>query len=173
MTSIHAEIIPAQESHIEEVNVVVGEVAREREYLTFFDAFPMESTREFIMGNIANGNPNFVALVENKIIGWCDITRNTSRPVNRHSGTMGMGILARYRGIGIGRKLLAAAINAAKEKGIFRIELTVRETNHIACTLYEKMGFVREGTLRKEWHVDDKYYDTHVMALLLPPLCEA
>jgi len=169
---MHVEIIPVQESHIEEVNAIVGKVAREREYLTFFDAFPMESTREFIMGNIANGNPNFVAMMGNKIIGWCDITQNTSRPVNRHSGTMGMGILAPYRGIGIGRKLLAAAINAAKQKGILRIELTVRETNHIARALYEKMGFVLEGILRKEWHANGKYYDTHVMALLLPPLCE-
>jgi len=73
----------------------------------------------------------------------------------------------------IGQKLLAAAINAAKEKGILHIELTIRETNRTARALCEKMAFVLEGTLREEWYVDGKYYNIHVMALLLPRLCEA
>jgi RimJ/RimL family protein N-acetyltransferase len=167
---VSVDIIPIEEKHIAGFNAAVGEVARERLYLSFFDAFPMEGSRKFVMNNIANGNPQFVAILDNKVIGWCDINPNTSRVISPHCATMGMGILPPYRGQGIGKKLLAAALDAAKKKGILRVDLTVRATNLNAIKLYEKFGFVHEGTMRKEACVDGLYYDTHMMALLFPPL---
>lgn len=164
-----AEIIPISEAHIEEFREAVGSVAREGNFLTVLDAFPLESTREYVLGNIANGYPHFIAILDGKIVGWCDISLGSDRAVHQHCGTMGMGVLKPYRGMGIGRRLLVAAIDAAGKK-FQRIQLSVRETNTNARALYEKMGFILEGTLRKEWHTNGVYYDTHVMALLLPPL---
>lgn len=164
------DIIPIAEEHIEAFNAAVGEVAREKNYLTFLDCPPMEGTYEFVRENIAQGHPQFVAMEGNKLIGWCDITPDSTREVHRHKGTLGIGILAGYRGQGIGRRLMETAITAAARKGLTRIELKVRASNTHARALYEKLGFVLEGTMRKEWHVDGQYYDTHFMALLLPPL---
>jgi RimJ/RimL family protein N-acetyltransferase len=160
-------IRPIAENDIEDFNAAVGEVARERDYLTFLDNPPMNGTDAFVRDNIANGHPQFIAITDNKIIGWCDITPDTSRVVHEHKGTLGIGILKPYRGQGLGRRLMNAAIQAAKEKGLQRIELKVRTTNTNAFMLYQKLGFVLEGTMRKEWHVDGVYYDTHFMALWL------
>lgn len=51
-----------------------------------------------------------------------------------------------HRGLGIGRKLLNAAIDAAREAGADHFELTTGETDTEARNLYESSGFTnREG----------------------------
>lgn len=159
-------IIPITETYTENYRQAVGEVAREGNFLTMLDAFPKDTTEAFVKENIAASNPHLIALHDGRVVGWCDITPKSERPVHSHCGTMGMGLLKPYRGKGLGKKLLTQALEAAKKKGWSRIELTVRATNHPARALYEKMGFVLEGTLRKEWHTAGMFYDTHIMAKL-------
>jgi RimJ/RimL family protein N-acetyltransferase len=43
----------------------------------------------------------------------------------------------------------------------------VRTDNERAIRLYEGKGFVYEGTMRKEFFVDGRYYDLHWMGLEL------
>lgn len=43
------------------------------------EATPLPQTREFVMGMIAKGNPQFVATAQDKVVGWCDISRHFSR----------------------------------------------------------------------------------------------
>jgi ribosomal protein S18 acetylase RimI-like enzyme len=159
-------IRPITENDIEAFNAVVGAVARERDYLTFLDCPPMDGTREFVLDNIKNHHPQFLALDGEAVVGWCDITPPSTREVHRHVGVLGIGLLPPYRGRGLGRQLMQAALDAARAKGLTRIELKVRATNTRARALYEKMGFVLEGTLRRDWCVDGQCYDTHVMGLV-------
>lgn len=67
---------------------------------------------------------HIIAVCDNRIIGWSDISA-LDRPVFAHIGSLGIGILASYRGRGIGKKLLQTAIQKAEQKGLTRIELTV------------------------------------------------
>ncbi len=166
----NADIVPITEAHIASYNTAVGVVAREGNFLSILDAFPMESTREYVRGNIAQGYPHFVAVTGEQVIGWCDINSVSDREVHRHCGLLGMGLVAEYRRRGIGQRLITAAIDAAQRRGFLRIELKVRATNQAAIALYEKAGFALEGTLRKEWCANGQYCDSHVMALLFPPL---
>ncbi|HRE32272.1 MAG TPA: GNAT family protein, partial [Candidatus Berkiella sp.] len=100
------------------------------------------------------------------VIGWCDIT-SLDRPVYAHCGELGVGVLADYRGQGIGQALILAALQKAKEKGLSRIELMVFEKNFPAIKLYEKLGFVIEGTKRQAVKIDDQYQDLICMALFI------
>jgi ribosomal protein S18 acetylase RimI-like enzyme len=54
-----------------------------------------------------------------------------------------------HQGQGIGRKVFTAFLEEIKEsmKGIYRVELIVRESNLRGVLLYETLGFVREGRL--------------------------
>ncbi len=55
-----------------------------------------------------------------------------------------------------------------------RIELTVyAETNPRALRVYEKVGFKREGTLRRAQFIGGRYRDVAVMGLLAEELTEA
>jgi RimJ/RimL family protein N-acetyltransferase len=80
---------------------------------------------------------------------------------------MGMGLLADYRGRGIGERLLRATIDAARAAGFERIELTVYARNVRAAALYRKVGFAHEGTRIRGKKLDGEYDDVHMMGLLL------
>jgi RimJ/RimL family protein N-acetyltransferase len=52
--------------------------------------------------------------------------------------------------------------------GVHRIELEVYAFNPRARPVYEKLGFVHEGTRRQAPHWDGEWVDAHVMAMLAP-----
>ncbi len=159
------EIIPITEKHIESFRTAVGSVAREQKYLSFLDAPSIEMTRTFVLENIRDHWPQYVAISKDKVIGWCDIT-SLHRPVLAHSGVLGIAVLAKYRGQGIGQALLHVALNKAKEIGLTRIELTVREKNELAISLYKKFGFEIEGRHRNAVQIKGVYENNLSMALL-------
>jgi ribosomal protein S18 acetylase RimI-like enzyme len=110
--------------------------------------------------------PHFAALVEGRVAGWCDIS-SMERPIYAHSGLLGMGVIAQYRGNGIGNALLRAVIESARARGLVRVELTVREKNLPALTLYRKVGFRVEGIKQKAVRLDGEYENNILMALIL------
>lgn len=141
-------------------------VARERRYLRLTEAPSIESTLAFVAGNLAKGNPHFIAVEDGQVVGWCDISR-ADHPAESHSGQMGMGLLPNFRGRGLGKALLASALAAARHASFHRVALDVYSTNTIAIRLYETMGFEREGLLRDAHQTADGYRDIVLMALLL------
>lgn len=158
-------ILPIANEHIEGFHKALDTVAREREYLTLLEAFPLEETRDFVLGMIAKGNPQFVALAGGDVVGWCDINRHTF-PSHAHAGHLGMGIIPAYRGQGLGRRLIETTLQAARNAGIERVELSVHADNSRAVALYEKVGFVREGLARKSVRIDGRYKDAIQMAII-------
>jgi len=103
-------------------------VAHERKYLSSLEAPPIERSIAFVTANVANSNPHYVALIDDRVIGWCDIVRD-SHPWKRHTGTLGMGVVAEHRGKGIGRELITAALAAAKASAFHRVRLDVYASN--------------------------------------------
>lgn len=162
----HVEIMPITEKYIEGFWSAVDSVARERKYLAFLEGPPINTTRDFVLQNIEGNWPHFIAVCDGCVIGWCDIS-SLDRPVFAHVGSLGIGILAAYRGQGIGKKLMQAAIQQAEQKGLTRIELTVREQNKPAIALYKKLGFEKEGVHKNAVCIEGKYENHIFMALLL------
>lgn len=158
-------IVPIKYDHINEYNLVVGKVARERKYLAFLEGPCLEMSQSFVKENIEEDWPHFVAIMDGKIIGWCDIS-SLHRDVCKHSGSLGVGVLDEYRGRGVGELLMRAALQKAKSKGLTRIELTVRENNIRAIELYKKLGFVVEGLHINAIRIDGHYENYISMALL-------
>ena len=54
---------------------------------------------------------------------------------------------------------------ATKTRIITKINLRVRTDNRRAIQLYESKGFALEGTIRREFLIDGKYYDHHWMGI--------
>src|SRR5262247_3448517 len=77
--------------HIEGFHKVVDFVACERRYLASFEAPPLVRTRQFVMNNISKGYSQFVAIADEKVVGWCDVIPK-DRPVHVHCGVLGMGL---------------------------------------------------------------------------------
>jgi ribosomal protein S18 acetylase RimI-like enzyme len=70
-----------------------------------------------------------------------------SREKVRHKATLfGMYVPSRFRGVGLGRQLVDAALGYARSRaGIKIVQLTVSQGNTSAETLYRRCGFVEFG----------------------------
>jgi RimJ/RimL family protein N-acetyltransferase len=159
------EIVPITQEHIEGFHRTLDFVARERRYLAFLEAPPIESIRTFVLGSIEQGYPQLVVLSAGEVIGWCDVMRKP-RPIYAHTGVLGMGLLPDFRNKGIGRELIQRTLAAARAFGFHRVELTVRENNANAIELYKKAGFEIEGLLRDAIQVEGAYENQILMAVL-------
>ena len=162
-TGKEIEITPIVAEQAEAYHKVVDSVARERKYLSFFEAPPVERAQEYVRNNIRMGFPHFVATAGSAVVGWCDVTPRW-QPTQSHTGVLGMGLLRDYRGKGNGKALLGATLEAARDFGLVRIELEVNADNARAIAFYEGFGFEREGRLRHANCVDGIYEDILVMA---------
>ena len=105
-----------EQRHVSGFHDVLDIIAREKKYLAWTEAPPIDSTQKFIKENIANKIPQVVALDDDKVIGWCDIEPHP-RGTRKHVGTLGMGITPAYRNRGIGTKLINAALERARAAG--------------------------------------------------------
>ena len=86
-------IRPIALADIEQFQQVTDAVMRERKYLAFIEGFAIDEVALFVARNIRLRNPQMVADDDGRIVGWCDIRRETI-PVYSHTGHLGMGLLA-------------------------------------------------------------------------------
>jgi len=161
-----------QEKYALGFNAALGSVAREKKYLAWTDAPPLESTRAFVKENIEKGIPQIVAVDDGRVVGWCDIAP-FNRISQKHRGTLGIGLIEGFRRKGIGTKLLRAALKLAKQYGYEKIELEVFKTNVPAIMLYEKIGFTYEGKRKAAVKIVDQYFDCILMALFMKDYSES
>ena len=158
-------IVPTAEPHFEGLYRAIDAVARERRYLALVEAPPIEESFGFYHNIVTNDLCQFVAIQDGTVVGWCDVLPVYGH-ARAHVGILGMGVVAHARGIGIGTQLLAATLAKAGQKGISRVELSVRADNPSAKALYERFGFVVEGVSRRAVRVDGEFFDCLAMALL-------
>jgi len=90
----------------------------------------------------------FVACVDGRPVGNIGLVL-VPNPRRRHTGGLGMGVHDAYAGRGIGTALMNAVLDLADNwLNLHRLELTVYADNERAIRLYERSGFLAEGTHR-------------------------
>ncbi len=100
-----------------------------------------------------------------QVIGYIRLKPPTSLAENAHvMHVAGIAVRASARGQGVATALLAAAERYAIERGARKLSLRVLSTNTPAIRLYDRVGFVREGTLAGEFLIDGRYVDDVLMA---------
>ncbi|MEK6843271.1 MAG: N-acetyltransferase [Candidatus Micrarchaeota archaeon] len=88
-----------------------------------------------------------VALYDKFTVGFVDFKEN-----EKSIKILGLAVLPEFQRKGIGKKLLTAAINFAREKKKEIIYLLLSNENFPASKLYEKLGFTIRGKLeRRIW----------------------
>jgi putative acetyltransferase len=126
----------------------------------------VETRRVWLERNLAAGHV-LVAEVDGRVVGNLGLHVNDGR--RRDVGDFGMSVHDEYQGRGIGSALMRAMIDLADNwLGLRRVELTVYTDNTAAVHLYEKFGFVIEGTARGfAWRAGE-LVDAYYMARLKP-----
>ena len=153
------------QTDIEGLHSCLDSVARERKYLGFTRAAPIEDTRKSLVEDMERGVIRLIAIDNSKLVGWCHIKPDRWEGFT-HAGWLGMGILKEYRGQGIGSALLHQALAEARNRGLERVELSVFASNLGAIHLYEKFKFQTEGRKKNARKLDGTYDDIIIMALI-------
>ena len=90
------------------------------------------------------------------------------RAKNRHKGTViGMYVSQEYFGTGMGKALIDALLDGARELGLELLVLTVTEGNTVATNFYEAAGFRSFGIEPRAIKVDGRPYAKNHMYLEL------
>ncbi|UCZ53878.1 GNAT family N-acetyltransferase [Bacillus shivajii] len=108
------------------------------------------------------------AFYHERLVGVVTLVRDTKQKMNHRANIVAMYVTPEVRGKGIGRKVMKAAIEKAKElNGLRQIYLTVVTDNTPAKKLYESIGFVTYGVDKEALHVGGTYLDEDWMVLFL------
>jgi GNAT superfamily N-acetyltransferase len=106
-----------------------------------------------------------VAEHDGVVHGYVQLDQTGPLPSHAHVLLIdGLGVDPAHQGNGLGRRLLAAALDEALRGGARKVSLRVLAPNARARSLYESCAFVVEGVLRREFLLDGAYVDDLLMA---------
>ncbi|WP_027208765.1 GNAT family N-acetyltransferase [Butyrivibrio hungatei] len=133
----------------EAVFVNFNETHAETDYLLSYpdeNSFDAQQEAEFLKEKTESPNEiEIVAVVDGVAAGTAGIEAVGSKYKLKHRAELGIAILKEYWGLGLGKALMEACIECAKEAGYTQLELNAVAENERAVALYKKMGFVEYG----------------------------
>ncbi len=145
----------------------------DREFLKYYDYVPpiplSEAEVDKIFDDYEKNEESdvfSVRLIENNqiigIAGYDDIVKENK------VATLFIGIGDKnIRGRGYGSEALSLLLEYGfNDLNFHRIQLNVLEFNHAAIALYEKAGFIKEGTYREFVLRDERRYDLYLYGIL-------
>jgi putative acetyltransferase len=107
-----------------------------------------------------------VAVIDGRVVGDAGLHVEPS-PRRRHCASIGLAVHEAFQGQGVGTALMTALLDLADNwLGLQRLELTVYTDNAAAVHLYQKFGFVIEGTAQQFALRAGVYVDAFTMARL-------
>lgn len=115
-------------------------------------SFSLPWSREAFYNELHNNKFAVYMVLEDKdkIIGYCG-----TWVVIDEAHVTNIAILPEYRGRKLGEGLLRQMMMVARQMGAKSMTLEVRVTNHVAQSLYRKLGF-QNGGIRKNYYSDNQ-----------------
>lgn len=109
-----------------------------------------------------------IAEVDGVHVGNCSISSLGTYQRYKHRCSVAIALYQEYCGLGIGKQMLAAVLDMAKECGYEQAELEVVTTNAAAIHLYQSLGFEIYGEqLHSMKYKDGSYADEYMMMKML------
>ena len=121
----------------------------ETDYLLSYpdeNSFTAEQEGKFLKRKAESTNEvEIIALVDGRVAGTAGVDAIGAKYKLRHRAEFGISVLKEYWGLGIGRALMDACIECARQAGYAQLELTVVAENARAVEMYQRAGFVEFG----------------------------
>ena len=117
--------------------------------------FTEDQERSFIERVISSQTECMIlCFIDGKLAGDCSINRLVYAK-SHHRGTVGIGLLREFWGLGIGTAMFEEMIQIAHNWELEQLELAFLEGNERGQALYEKMGFHITGFIPNAIHLSD------------------
>ena len=112
-------------------------------------------------------HPVIVAEAGGEVVGWGSLNSFNPRKAYDYVADFSIYIERRWRGKGVGSRLLARLIELGRELGYHKLVLSAFPTNPGGMALYEKFGFRTVGIYKEQGKLDGQWVDTIIMEKLL------
>jgi phosphinothricin acetyltransferase len=104
-----------------------------------------------------------VSLADDVIAGWAALSAVSARSVYSGVAEVSVYVDERFRGFGLGRKLLEALIACSEECGIWTLQAGILADNATSLELHRKCGFRVVGTRMRIGKRNDTWRDVVLM----------
>ena len=106
---------------------------------------PLPRRHEWLEAHAAADLPVFVAELDGQLAGWCSLSAWSPKRAYDTTVEESIYIADSFRGRGLGRLLLAAALGAARERGAHVVMAGIVACQEPSLALHRKLGFEQTG----------------------------
>ena len=128
--------------------------------------YTVEEEEKFIQTIIDQENSVlFVAFEGDLIVSISGVQGQQFRKF-KHCAEFGISVLKQFWGRGIGKEMTKMCIKWSNENPIIKkLILHVNAENYVAIKLYEKLGFIKEGILIRDFYYEERFIDTYIYGM--------
>jgi L-amino acid N-acyltransferase YncA len=157
---------PARESDAEAIARIYNQGIEDRGATLETELRTSEERRRWMTAR-GPRHPVIVAEAAGTVVGWASLNQFNPRPAYQHVADFSVYVDRDWRGKGVGRRLLEALIDLAREIGYHKMVLSAFPFNQAGVALYERLGFRAVGIYKEQGLLDGKWTDTIIMEKLL------
>ena len=111
-------------------------------------------------------HPVLVAEEEGDVVGWASLSAWSDRRAYDDTAEISLYVRSDRRGRGIGKALMAALVEAGKNRRLHAIIARIAGGNEISIHLHRSAGFDDIGVMREVGFKFGKRIDVHMMQLI-------
>lgn len=115
-----------------------------------------------------SGHPIFVATEGSHIVGWASLSRYHDRVGFRFTTENAIYIAPPHQGRGLGKRLLQALMDSARQIGLHAIIAAIDSENEASIRLHLTFGFEKVGQFKRVGYKFNRWLDVIYMEYLLP-----
>ena len=163
MTDADVTIRPATEADLEAINRIYNHEIAHGTATWDIEPWSMERRRDWWASHSDPLQPVIVAERDGTVVGFAYLTYMSQKVGWRFTREDTIYIDESCRGQGLGRVLLGATLDAAREIGARLIVASITSTNEASINLHRQFGFEVMGTLRNAGYKFERWLDTTYM----------
>lgn len=125
---------------------------------------------EDLIARIGDGAryPLLVAVEDDRVVGWAGLSGYRARECYAGIAEFSIYLDAAARGRGIGKRLLDALVEAARERGFWKLVSRIFPLNHASRATCRAAGFREVGVYEKHARLDGRWLDVVIVERLIP-----
>jgi phosphinothricin acetyltransferase len=157
----------ATEADLQQMLDIYNEIIANTTAVFQYDLHTLEMRREWFAQKQKDGFPVFVAEENGEALGFSTIGPFRNWQAYKYSVENSVYVRTDLRGKGIGKLLLQATIDAAKEMKMHTIIAGIDASNEASIEMHKKFGFIEVAYFKEVGYKFDRWLDLKFLQLML------
>ncbi|BAU41879.1 GNAT family N-acetyltransferase [Leptolyngbya sp. O-77] len=169
-------IRPATEADVPGILAIYNDAILHTTAVYDYEPHTLDMRQAWFVARQAEGYPILVAAADSaesdeaeppEILGYAALGPFRAWAAYRHTAESSVYVAAHARGRGIGQRLLAPLIEAAKARSLHTLIAGIDADNAASLRLHQRFGYAEVGHLRQVGYKFDRWLDLKFLQLLL------